>query len=146
MITPIEVCKLAKEKGFNYPTQYAWCEFNNNKSEVETYESILKTSPNEFGNYFEGKNWNEESFIGDNKIICSAPDIYDLREWIAEKYDFDVYIGALGKDGNGNILWGYDVISIEEEGITYLFKDTPIGYFTYENAMVEAINRVLITV
>lgn len=85
---PFEIAKKLKEKGFNVPCIYAYCEhggWNKYTQKREPITYILRTDGNPFGTYYTGKNWNKEYETNKNKIQCSAPTISQVLKWLREE-------------------------------------------------------------
>lgn len=85
---PFDLAKKLKEKGFNVPCIYAYCEkggWNSYTQKHEPITHILRTDGNPFGAYYTGNNWNKEYKPNKNKIRCSAPTISQVLKWLREE-------------------------------------------------------------
>lgn len=78
-----ETAILAKEKGFDYPTIYAY--LATPKHLISQYGSTyLRTDGNPFGDFFKGKNWNVK------EKLTSAPTQSLLAKWLREVHNIHV--------------------------------------------------------
>lgn len=83
-----ELAVKLKEKGFDRPCIYAYCEqggWNKYKQVHEPITHILRTDGNPFGSFYSGKNWNVKYKTYKNKIRCSAPTIPQVLRWLRKK-------------------------------------------------------------
>lgn len=88
-IVNFDLAILLKEKEFNSPTIFAYCErggWNKYKQIKVPIHYILKTDGNPFGEHYVGKNWNECPTNTKNKIKCSAPTIAEVIMWLYKKH------------------------------------------------------------
>lgn len=98
-----EIAKKLKEKGFNVPCIYAYCEqggWNKYTQKREPITYILRTDGNPFGTYYTGNNWNKKYETNKNKIQCSAPTISQVLKWLREVHNvyIDISIYIITKD------------------------------------------------
>jgi hypothetical protein len=83
-----EIAKKLKEKGFDVPCIYAYCEkggWNMYTQKHEPITYVLRTDGNPFGSYYVGENWNKEYKTNKNKIQCSAPTISQVLKWLRKE-------------------------------------------------------------
>ena len=88
-LVEFNIAEIAKKKGFNYSTIYAWYHTPKHRIKYEKFGEIcLRTNGNPFGDYFEGQNWNQ--YKKHTKIICSAPTQSLLQKWLREIHNIEV--------------------------------------------------------
>lgn len=144
---PFEIAKKLKEKGFNVPCIYAYCEtggWNKYTQKREPITYILRTDGNPFGTYYTGKNWNKKYETNKNKIHCSAPTISQVLKWLREEKKIHISINIYD-DG-----WYFDISSfykadtgVYEIELPYLSSNVTPDYETYEQAVFAGIEYVL---
>ena len=120
-ICTYEVCKLAKEKGFNVPTHYA---YNENRQKAMYMELCLN------------RNTKDSHSI-------SAPTQSLLQRWLREEkeYAISVFWDMLSKDYRYEIVKTIGVLEIEV-GEKYNYSN-PKGFDTYELALEDALKYAL---
>jgi hypothetical protein len=131
------LAKRLKEKGFNVPCIYAYCEkggWNMYTQKHEPITYILRTNGNPFGTYYTGKNWNKEYTTNKNKIQCSAPTISQILKWLREEKKLHIVIPASFDEG----YW-WEVRDFNREISEY----SDIEYTSYEEATLAGIEYVL---
>jgi hypothetical protein len=133
-----EIAKKLKEKGFDVPCIYAYCEkggWNMYTQKHEPITYVLRTNGNPFGTYYTGKNWNKEYTSNKNKIQCSAPTISQVLKWLREEKKIAINIEFIP------YVWQYKIFDMYFEerfrpfGLT-LFSD-------YEGAAITGIECAL---
>jgi hypothetical protein len=131
-----EIAKKLKEKGFNVPCIYAYCEqggWNKYTQKREPITYILRTDANPFGTYYTGKNWNKEYETNKNKIQCSAPTISQVLKWLRDEKKLHVRASIYF------IGWCVDVTNMDGKRI----YSTECEYYNYEQAAIAGIKYVL---
>ena len=120
-ICTYEVCKLAKEKGFDVPTHYA---YNENRQKAMYMELCLN------------RNTKDSHSI-------SAPTQSLLQRWLREEkeYAISVFWDMLSKDYRYEIVKTIGVLEIEV-GEKYNYSN-PKGFDTYELALEDALKYAL---
>lgn len=133
-----EIAKKLKEKGFDRPCIYAYCEkggWNSYTQKHEPITYILRTDGNPSGSYYTGKNWNKEYKPNKNKIRCSTPTISQVLKWLREDKKIAINIEFIP------YVWQYKILDMSFEnrfepcGLT-LFSD-------YEEAAIAGIEYTL---
>lgn len=139
-----DIAKKLKEKGFDIPCIYAYCEkggWNKYTQKREPITYILRTDGNPFGTYYSGKNWNEKYEINKNKIQCSAPTISQVLKWFREEKEIDIVLSPVfvyNDDFNGIREYGVHVFAPS------LNKPVHCGYFNlWKKAAVVGVEYVL---
>jgi hypothetical protein len=142
------LAKRLKEKGFNVPCIYAYCEkggWNMYTQKHEPITYILRTNGNPFGSYYVGKNWNKEYTNNKNKIQCSAPTISQILKWLREEKKISIEISIHCSLKWMCSIYGFsdgiaDFTQYNNDGI----DDTIyILYDSYEQASLAGIEYVL---
>lgn len=99
-----------KDKGFDVPCIYAYCEkggWNMYTQKHEPITYVLRTDGNPFGSYYVGENWNKEYKTNKNKIQCSAPTISQVLKWLRDEFSFHISTKPyLCEDG---LMWIFEV-------------------------------------
>ena len=147
-----ELAVKLKERGFNQPCIYAYCEqggWNMYTQKHEPITYILRTDGNPFGRYYVGKNWNVKYERNKNKIRCSAPTISQVLKWLLKDKQIYIEIG-LCHDGffaqvNTNVYWGKDFADEEELFYTSHPHQRIYGNITHEQATLAGIEYCLDT-
>ena len=139
-----DLAKKLKEKGFNVPCIYAYCEkggWNSYTQKHEPITYILRTDGNPFGAYYTGDNWNKAYKPNKNKIRCSAPTISQVLKWLRDSNAIHIHICLYSKG------WYCDVYTFEyyEEDKEYGVKHNVQfdEFSTYEEAALAGIEYVL---
>jgi len=131
-----ETAILAKEKGFDYLTIYAY--LATPKHLISQYGSTyLRTNGNPFGDFFKGKNWNKKYESNKNKIVCSAPTQSLLAKWLREVHNIHVTVEYIYTSKTYIVL-------IRSYDPTY--KANSIGFgknYNYEQALEEGLKHAL---
>lgn len=135
-----DLAKKLKEKGFDTPCIYAYCEtggWNKYTQKREPITYILRTDGNPFGTYYSGNNWNKKYETNKNKIQCSAPTISQVLKWFRDK---DIYCLPFFEQGVD--MWFYAVCkpAYGSEFPEFMSKS---DYDTYEQAALAGITYVL---
>lgn len=144
MNVQFNTAKIAKEKGFDDNTTYAWCErggLNKYTGKVEPITYVMKTNGNSFGDYFEGKNWNKKYNDNPNRIVCSAPTQSELQKWLREKHKIEVYPICIRMNSKELKRYQYCIISnnytyIQEKGNFEIFEQA------FEEGLLEALKLI----
>lgn len=153
---PYELAIKLKQKGFDRPCIYAYCEhggWNKYRQVHEPITHILRTDGNPFGTFYCGKNWNIKYETNKNKICCSAPTIFQILRWLREEKKIhiepciltDADTDADGKVINEYTYWSFSVTNIETGDMIY-FEYEHIDdkrFDTYEQAALAGIEYVL---
>lgn len=133
-----EIAKKLKEKGFDRPCTYAYCEkggWNKYKQVHEPITHILRTDGNPFGTFYTGKNWNIEYETNKNKIRCSAPTISQVLKWLRERDIMVEIIPSLVDDGTWTFSFRIQTKKFYDRATT--------DYTSYELAALACIEYVL---
>ena len=88
-----DLAKKLKDKGFDIPCIYAYCEQGGWNMYTQKHEPIthkLRTDGNPFGSFYVGKNWNIEYERNKNKIRCSAPTISQVLKWLRNEKEYHI--------------------------------------------------------
>jgi hypothetical protein len=134
-----EIATKLKEKGFDRPCIYAYCEvggWNKYKQVHEPITHILKTDANPFCTFYTGKNWNREYETNKNKIRCSAPTISQVLKWLREEKKIYLEL-VIAVDGE----YMCDIYKIDVRPIKCL--DSTECLKTYEDAALAGIEYTL---
>lgn len=142
-----EIAKKLKEKGFDRPCIYAYCEaggWNKYKQVQMPITHILRTNGNPFGTFYTGKNWNREYEINENKIRCSAPTISQVLNWLEVEKQIYILVepfpSMATKDKvcwSWHFKWNSDGVNID-----HTFSDD-FTYLTSKEATLAAIEYTL---
>ncbi len=127
-----EVAKLAKSKGFDYPTLYNHCAINGLWKPLEGKKYSGSAIP--------ANNWNESegTDMGDMIVeMYSAPTQSHLQKWLREVHNIHVN-GDINDVSRGlylyNLKW-YDVVFKEQTGTD--------GMASYEEALEAGLREAL---
>lgn len=139
---PFELAVKLKEKGFDRPCIYAYCEqggWNKYRQVHEPITHILRTDGNPFGSFYCGKNWNVKYETNKNKIRCSAPTIPQVLKWLREKKKIHIEVMFIRPLYNRAKYYITDI-----DGSRGNFMDVAdASYKTYEQAALAGIEYVL---
>jgi hypothetical protein len=151
-----DLAKKLKEKGFNVPCIYAYCEkggWNSYTQKHEPITHILRTDGNPFGSYYTGDNWNKEYKPNKNKIRCSAPTISQVLKWLREEKSIfaePCILADADTDADGNVIneytyWSFSVTNIETGDMIYFeYEHVDDKRFdSYEQAAIASIEYCL---
>lgn len=141
-IVSFEIAKKLKEKGFDYPCIYAYCEKGGWNMYTQKHEPItyqLRTDGNPFGSFYIGKNWNIKYERNKNKIKCSAPTISQVLKWLREEKKMFVQISLF--------QYCYDYCILDTTMVYYdnehkVLHQWPTGY-SYNEAALAGIEYIL---
>lgn len=133
-----EIAKKLKDKGFDVPCIYAYCEkggWNMYTQKHEPITYVLRTDGNPFGSYYVGDNWNKEYKTNKNKIQCSAPTISQVLKWLREEKKIAVNVEFIP------FVWQYKIIDMSVE---IRFESCGKSFYTtYEETAHAGIEYVL---
>lgn len=148
LFIPYELAKLAKEKGFNEPCMYAYCEqggWNKYSRSREPIIFVLKTDGNPFGQFFQGKNWNR--VIEPNtksKVHCSAPLYQQIIDWLDSK---GLHIDITPEFYRDGINWNWQIfwyLPKEKQTIDKFYGGTAMyGDNNEYPTRIEAVNKAI---
>lgn len=133
-----KIAKKLKEKGFNIPCIYAYCEkggWNMYRQVHEPITHILRTDGNPFGSFYIGKNWNVEYKTNKNKIRCSAPTISQVLKWLREEKKIHIQILFACPPSK----WEYIIVEMTNNEL----RETYTSFKSYEQAALAGIEYVL---
>lgn len=140
-----ELAKKLKEKGFDWPCIYAYCEeggWNKYRQKHEPITHILRTDGNPFGSYYCGKNWNKDHKPNKNKIQCSAPTISQVLKWLREEKLILIGLSPMQEyDSDGDIEWCAGIYKGDKQG--GLKWEEELYYQSYEAAAIAGIEYCL---
>jgi hypothetical protein len=134
------LAKRLKEKGFNVPCIYAYCEkggWNMYTQKHEPITYILRTNGNPFGTYYTGKNWNKEYTTNKNKIQCSAPTISQVLKWLRDNKILIIPVPSYFNAKGICISWDCDIWADDN------YECCRVDKKTYEEAALAGIEYVL---
>lgn len=138
LFVPFILAMLAKEKGFDYKTIYAWCEkggWNTYTRQREEITHVLRTNGNPFGNYNEGKNWNVKYERNKNKIVCSAPMYQQLVDWFREKHSIIISHDSLS-------TYGFSIDNPSKPGFFRIYISNFDYYRAFQDALMHAFTLI----
>lgn len=151
VIVTFETAKLAKEKGFNWPT---YKEYEHSLTEQE-HEYDGKSGPfgwekgetNLTSNYFIN-NWKECDYSNNAWYCCSAPTQSFLQKWFREEHRISIEANWLPNKGTYRAL--YTPMDIQPKFLTrsemvkHILKYIGVKDFdTYEEALEEGLQQAL---
>jgi hypothetical protein len=151
-----ELAVKLKEKGFDKPCIYAYCEkggWNKYTQKHEPITHIKRTDGNPFGSFYVGNNWNKEYKTNKNKIQCSAPTISQVLKWLRKEKKIHITVLVITesyKDADNNIceelsFWSFSITSLIDGSTVYDdFEEIDcIVHLSYEQAALAGIEYVL---
>lgn len=146
MIASFELAMLAKEKGFDLPCIYAYCESggkNKYTGKIDPIKHVLRTDGNPFGSYYIGKNWNQKYKTNKNKIRCSAPTLDEVQKWLREKHK--IQINIIAQDFRESYIWWvYEIVFPIGESRTHAIYNGEFKTFeqALESGIIHALNNL----